>query len=141
VLSRIPHIGIDEQRTLAELRKQRGKIRRDPTATFTALGTRNRNHFATRGFEPTKNQLTSHRTQWLENCALRLVGGNQVVGDPILAPTREYRVMELLRQGKIDIALREQLKLQRGVTESKPVGLGKALNLIRVNESESPVLN
>src|SRR6266404_3924909 len=107
----MPHIGIDEQRTLAELRKQCGKICREPAAALTALRTGNRNYFAIGRIEPAKNQLTSHRTQWLKSYALRLVGGHEVVGDPIFAATREYRVIELLCQGKIDVALREQLKL------------------------------
>src|SRR5882757_4938854 len=111
MLTRVPHVGVNQQRAFSELRKHGCQIRGEPAAAFAALRAGDREHFAGGAIEPPKNQLAAQRTQRFNRLALRLMSRDDVVSHPTLAAARQYRIIVLLRKRRLDVMLRDTLHL------------------------------
>ena len=141
MLARMPHVRVDQQRTLPELGKHGRQIGRKPTAAIAALCAGDRQDPAACIVEPPQDDLTAQRAQRLNHITLRHVGRDDIIGDTALAATRQYRVIVLLCNGGFDVALSDALQLDRGFAESNPVGIGEALNFFHVLGIQASLLD
>src|SRR5258708_21625152 len=115
------HVGVDEQRAFAHLRKHSGKIRGEPTAPLTPFRAGNRQCLVAGVVEPSKSELTTQSTQGLHLVALGFVGSYDVGPDTVFAPARKHWIVELLRQREINVVLRKQFELNATVAQPPPI--------------------
>src|SRR6202521_1291734 len=132
VLARMPHVGIDQQRSLAELREHRRQIRGQPATALAAFSAGNREHFAGGVVEPAQNQLAAQRAQRFHRLALRLMSRDDIITDTTLAASRQDWIVVLMRKRQLDIVFRDAFHLHRGLSKSHALCIGEALNVIHI---------
>ena len=122
MLTRLAHVGVDQQRALAELREDDRQVGGEIAAPFAALGADDGQHLAFLGaVEPAQHQLAADGSDLFDARAERLVGGDEVVAElaRVAWLLAQVGVGELARQRELDVRLADQPEPDGGLAEAQ----------------------
>ena len=132
VLARGAQVGVDDEGALTELREDDAEVGGEPRAAFAAAGADDGQRFALGiGVEPAQHELAAQCTQGFDLWREGVVGGDDFARDFALAGV-EVGVVELAREGVLDIAVGNQAELLGGVAEAQALLLREAQDTLGV---------